>query len=232
MSLIKKLTSEPTIYVFTGLFILLMILTSSETFSVKLASVYGTMILIGTGISQLITPKIDINPIGGNTFQSLTWAIGAIFILTIIYNFLIYTARVSSVPVEGSAFERNFAAIKAQATLFSIDFEKIPFLSFMLFGVVIPILENKFLGRLFDFLTQTFEIPYTRLTTSVWAVILFCAGIFTWFHYKVRGINNNVDLLMTFIFGIAICLLIIKFRENESGTEMHVGWNLLSMLKG
>ena len=229
MAIIKKLTSEPTIYVFTGLFILLMILTSSEQFSTRLASVYGFMILIDIIIAQSIMPRLNINPVGGNTFSSILWAAGAILLLSLIYNGLNVVARASA---DGSAFSRNFASIKAQAALFSIEFEKIPFLSFLLFGVVIPIIETRLLARIFDFLTQTFQIAYTKFSSSLISVMIFCASIFTYFHFKVRGLNNNVDLLLTFIFAIITCIMFVKFKEAESATEFHIGWNSLAILKG
>lgn len=229
MALIRKLTSEPTIYVFTGLFILLMILTSSDQFSTRLASVYGVMIMLDFIISQLIVSRININPIGGNTLNSILWAVGAVLLLSLIYNGFNAIARASS---DGSAFSRNLVSIKSQASLFSIEFEKIPFLSFILFGIVIPIIETRLLARIFDYLTQTFQITYNRFSSALLGVIIFCASIFTYFHFKVRGLNNNVDLLLTFIFGMMTVILFIKFREAESATEFHVGWNSLAILKG
>ena len=229
MALIKKLTSEPTIYVFTGIFILLMILTSSDQFSTKLASVYGFMILIDLGISQLITSKFNINPLGGNTINSILWAAGAILLLSFVYKGINVVARAS---IEGSAFSQNFTSIKSQASLFSIEFEKIPFLSFMLFGIVIPIIETRLLARIFDFFTQTFQIGYNKFSGALLGVIVFCASLFTYFHFKVRGLNNNVDLFLTFIFGLMTLYLFIKFKEAESATEFHIGWNSLAILKG
>ena len=234
MSIARKLTSEPTIYVATGLFLLLMILTSSDNFSIKLASVYGTMIGLDFAISQFITPRVNINPIANNSLQSISYAIGAILLLMVFYSILNAVARQSALvgTPEGSALSRNFAIIKQQATIFSIEFEKIPVLSFLLFGIVIPVIETRLVSRIFDFITQTFSIAYNRFNATLISVIIFIAGLFTYFHFKVRGLNNNIDLLLTFIFGVMTVLLIIKFKEAESATEFHIGWNAASILKG
>ncbi len=234
MSLIKKLTSEPMIYVVTGVFLLLMILTSSETFSTKLASIYGTMMLVEVTISQFIVSRINTNPISGNSVQTLFWAAGSIAALLIAYSLINAVTRTSVAGsfADGSAITKNFAQIKQQASLMSIEFEKIPFLSFILFGIIIPIRETSLLGKIFDFITQTFQITYHKFSVTLMGVVFVISGLFTYFHLKVRGIDNNVDLLLTFVFGVMTLWLIIKFKEMESATEFHIGWNSLAILKG
>lgn len=237
MEFAKRLTSEPTIYFITGIFLLLMFFLASKDFADKLLLTYGAgIVFFDFLLYSLITPKINMNPIGGNTIQALAWAVGAILILTFIYGLLNSVARVSAVlpPTTGTAYERTFAQISSQAKIFAISgLETLFPLKFLLFALVIPVMETRLIGRIFDFVTQQFNIAYNSLKSpSLWAVIAFIASAFMFFHKNVRGIENNLDNLMTFIFGVISILLIIKFKEMESATEFHIGWNGLALLKG
>ena len=64
------------------------------------------------------------------------------------------------------------------------------------------------------------------------AIITIVATAFTYFHLKVRGINNNVDLAMTFLFAYLSLTLVIITKEPESANEFHVGTNLLALRYG
>ena len=53
-----------------------------------------------------------------------------------------------------------------------------------------------------------------------------------YFHLKVRGLNNNVDLAMTFVFGFISLILVGITKEMESANQFHVATNLLALRYG
>ena len=75
-------------------------------------------------------------------------------------------------------------------------------------------------------------IDISRFTLKNWALIGIIAGLFMFFHLKVRGINNNVDLMMTFVFAVVSLYLVARSREMESANYLHILWNSMAVLFG
>ena len=130
-----------------------------------------------------------------------------------------------------SVFQTIFQSFKF--SFGEIDFSKLPFVNHYLFGFLIPILETRTIARIYGFLGNLANINISNFKDGRnWALIALVSVLFMWFHLKVRGLNNNIDLAITLVFAIISIYLVGKFREIESANYLHIGWNGLALLLG
>ena len=114
-----------------------------------------------------------------------------------------------------------------------VDFSKFTSVKYYMYGFLIPILETITLARIYGVTAKLTNINISDFRNiRNWALMILSAFLFMYFHLKVRGINNNVDLAITFIFAIITLYLVGKFREVESADYFHVGWNSLALFFG
>lgn len=172
--------------------------------------------------------KINQNQIPNNTaraFGAALVAFGIFFTVTFaVTAFFQGTAFLQGTLDPSNPFQsimRNgFAAtgLSAEEPIFANS----KILTYYQFGIVIPFIETRMLVRLMEFLTTFFTISLSRISARLGAVYIFLAGLFVWLHSNVKGVEDNVALLMTFIFAIVTFELARKFREMESATDLHV----------
>lgn len=110
------------------------------------------------------------------------------------------------------------------------------FLTIIAWGLVIPLIETRFFfGRLFEenaFYGEKLtgiRIPLDRFTIQMVFVILFTAGLFTLFHITSKGLAS-IPLLITFIFGIVSCILVVMDQELKSAITVHVIANSVAVI--
>ena len=113
-----------------------------------------------------------------------------------------------------------------------VDFSQLTPVKYYLFGFWIPVTETLTIISLFIFLIWIFNVPIDLKDPRIHAIIIIIASAFTHFHLKVRGINNNIDLAMTFLFAYISLVIVAKTMEFESANQFHVGTNVLALTYG
>ena len=101
------------------------------------------------------------------------------------------------------------------------------------FIIVIPYTETSFLVRAEEFITSGLGISLEKMSISLAGVYIAIGVFFVWLHSNVKGVEDNVALLMTFIFAIFTFELVRKRnvifqkvvqsgREMESAIWLHI----------
>ena len=233
---IKRLTSEPAVFLLIFLSLLLIKLLTPKELGTEIISVYGLMLL---GDFLLFSFGSDIRSQSGNTAQSLLYAGISLVVLFGLYQGVIYTLRQSILPISATQAQLTqsvFQTIFHSMTRFQAqEIDLSQFLSFnvYLFGTLIPIMETRVIGRIYGFVAKLTSINVSDFRSfRNWFLIIAVSILFMWFHLKVRGINNNIDLAITFLFAVVSLFLVGKFRELESANYTHIGWNTFSLFLG
>ena len=237
---IKKLTSEPAIFAFLFTSLLLVKLLTPTALGTEIITIYGYM-LLGAFALWYFGTKIgsEVGSVSGNTAKSMTIAGIGIFILFIIYQVFVYFFRQSSLPfsvTDAQATQTVFQTVFQSFTKFGtydIDFTKSPLGNIFLFAIVIPLTETITISRLYGLVAKIFSIQIGDFRSHrTWALIGIIASLFMYFHLKVRGVNNNLDLAITFLFAITSLYMVGKFREIEPANYTHIGWNGMALIFG
>ena len=233
---IRKLTSEPSIFLLIFLSLLLIKLTTNRELGTEIISVYGLMLI---GDYLLFNFGSDVRSQSGNTGQSLLYAGIALVVMFGLYQGVIYALRQSILPIPATQSQLTqsvFQTVFQSMTRFGAqEVDLSGFLSFniYLFGFLIPIMETRVIGRIYGFIAKLTNINISNFKSfRNWSLIVAVSILFMYFHLKVRGINNNIDLAITFLFAVVSLFLIGKFRELESANYTHIGWNSLSLFLG
>lgn len=99
-------------------------------------------------------------------------------------------------------------------------------LTFVVYALLIPIIETvAFFGRGLEFLIKQFGVTPSLTNPRLWAIFVIISILFTYAHFAVRGVNNISGNLITFLFGMFSCFLVVKTRELEGAVNAHVIWN-------
>lgn len=221
-----KEIQETTILLWLGVLLAFMAVTFNQT----LALIYGLMlllILVFYAIRKEWGGKILINSEQKNTLQSLALAIGFLFIFMFIVVLLtsLFQSSLKVPPSVQTFFAHQFASsapILANSRL----------LTFLAWGIMIPILETRFFGLLYEFVGRQTNVEIFNLKSfSTWILILLIASLFTWFHIQAKGVHDVVAWMVTFVFGVLTCILISITKEFESATYFHIINNTLTILK-
>jgi len=107
------------------------------------------------------------------------------------------------------------------------------FLKVVAWGILIPIIEtNFFFGRVLEFTSEKFfkinpnSKQWLRLIPAIMIVVL----AFVLFHASVKGIQNNIALIMTGVFALVSCVVVVHFGETKQAIWMHIFANTLAIL--
>ena len=93
--------------------------------------------------------------------------------------------------------------------------------TYITFAFVIAYIETRFIIRLVFVLVHFFEISERKFSTTMFFIYMIVAGGFVWFHANVKGVEDSVALIMTFVFAIITFELARRFQEMESATHLH-----------
>lgn len=233
---IKKLTSEPAVFLLIFISLLLFRLTFNKELATDIITIFGFML---AGDFILWSIGSEVQSVSGNSAEALLWAGGSLVVLFLLYQFVNIIFRQSILPISASEAQLSqsvFQTVYQSMINFSgvtIDFSKFAAIKMYLFGFIIPLIETRVIARIYGMLGSLTNINISNFRDPRnLGLIALISFLFMWFHLQVRGINNNIDLLMTFLFGVVSLFLIGKFREIESAAELHVGWNSLALALG
>ena len=234
---IKRLTSEPAVFLLIFTSLLLFRLTFNKELANDIITIFGFM-LIGDFILFQIGQS-DIRSVSGNTPTAVFHASIALVVLFVLYQLVNVVMRQSVLPLGASEQQLSqsvFQTVYQSLVKFSgqeIDFSQFKAIKYYLFGFIIPLVETRVLGRIYGMLGNLNNINISNFRSwKTWGLITSVSLLFMYFHLQVRGVNNNIDLAMTFLFAVISLYLVGKFRELESANWLHVGWNSLALALG
>jgi len=239
IDIIKRLTSEPTLLIIILTSFILFKTTFEKEVGTEIIAIYIPMAILSLAIflfKQQGVITTQIKPVTGNSAQSLLSSGIAIIGFTALYSLVNNLFRQSVLPIQATseqlsqtAFQSFFGALVKFA---SVDFSQLTPIKYYLFGVLIPLTETLALVGLFIFFIWVFNITLDLKNPRLHGLIITLATLFMWFHLKVRGVNNNLDLAMTFLFAYLTFILVTRLKEYESANEFHVGTNVLALVYG
>jgi len=211
--------SEKSIYVFLFLILAFMWLT----FNRDIAAIYGMFLILDYIIYDMYgnSLKYKINGIVGNSLKAILFG-GLAVVIFLGISYLISTF-LQIAPTSGESFITHYLKIFAQTTPLLAGNKLLTLIGW---GLVIPIIETRlFFGRLFDLLVNSTNTSTTFINPRLLIVIGVISTLFTYFHFSVRGLSDNVALMGTFIFAAMSLLLVYYLKELESAQYFHVFWN-------
>ena len=217
----KKLIEEP--YIYGWLLILLAFLYI--TFNSTLAGIYSVMVMSSFVLYTLFTKKITINSISGNSFQSIMIAIISFGV------FALLMILVTSFLQNWAAVNPSFASImKYNMLSTALPLKESPWMAIAVWGFLIPIIETVLLGRILVSLADIFGIELSLKNVALWVLFIPISVGFVWFHITAKQVSANAALLLTFVFGMFTCAMIIYFKEMESAIYLHQLNNTLATI--
>ena len=233
---LRRLTSEPSIIVIVLTSLILFKTTFEKEAGTEIISVYLPMTLLVVAMylfKRNVIPS-PIKQISGNSGESLLWAGGSIAGFTLLYGVVNSIFRASQLATQEalsqSAYQSFFSAL---VSFSAVDFSQLTFVKYYLFGFLIPIIETITIINLVIFIGWIFDVSITQLgNPRVYGIFALVSTAFMYFHLKVRGIDNNIDLAMTFLFGFISLIIAAKTMEFEAANEFHIGTNLLALRYG
>jgi membrane protease YdiL (CAAX protease family) len=125
----------------------------------------------------------------------------------------------------GSVLETLSAAVPA------LSDSKI--LTVLAWGVIIPMIETRFFfGRMLEFLAEQFKVNLSKNGFGARQIFLFSvvSAIFTVFHLTAKSGQGNVALVLTFLFGMISCFMVVYFQELKQAINLHVFSNTIAVL--
>ncbi len=109
-------------------------------------------------------------------------------------------------------------------------------LTFIGWAVVIPIIETSFFfGRLLEgFSTYAENVVRGKISLKdysipLFIIILLVSALFALFHITAKGLES-IPLLITFIFAVISCILVIRHQELRGAIFMHIVVNAAAVL--
>lgn len=208
--MVVNIRSKEASYIIYALLALAFLAT---VFKERLGLVYGLFMFIDLTMLVLMTPKLNMNVIGGNTLKSIAYAIGAYVLLIIIH-----TASATVLQGITPTWQGMIEMTRPQSTL-ALAGSK--FLEGFSTVFLVAFIETRvFFGRLFEFFATQTKTSLKVISFRLILLMSVIAGIFTWFHINVRGISNSAWLI-TFVFAMLSLYLVYKFKETESAVHFH-----------
>ncbi len=236
---LERITSEPAVILIILTSLIFFKTTFEKEVGTEIVSIYQVMITLVIVMFFLKKEGIitsEIRQIQGNSGESLLYAGGALIGFSALYSLVNTLFRQSILPIQATAQQLNqsvFQSVFSGLVKFSsVDFSQLTPIKYYLFGFVIPITETLTIIGLMVFLTWIFNESLSIKNPRLHAIIILISSLFMFFHLKVRGINNNIDLVMTFLFAYLSLLMAAYLKESEAPNEFHIGTNLLALIYG
>ena len=208
-----KIYPEKGFYIFLDIILLFMLIN----FSSPLATIYALMSIIGWIMyydTSFISYPIDKK--GSSWALAFIWA-GVIYIAFILVSSKIFTSF-------GVAEYAQVSSIVTLVATTNPAFASSMILTFVAFGMLIPIIETTFWSRLTEWLGYAAKttLSFNFLNLKLWAIILVSSGIFGLFHATSKGVTNNSALIVTVIFMVISIWMILFFGEIKQAILLHI----------
>lgn len=238
------MVSQPLFYyVFLGVSLFFLTLTKDA----RIAGIFLVALFVDFAIFQQLPTSINQNQIPKNTGTALTFALVA-FAIFIGVTFVVTAALQGTAFLQGtidpenpiqSILRHGFAStglseddpiLSIRQNLFSAEdpiFADSIILTYLEFGIVIAFIETRLIIRIWEFLSKGLNIPLGKFSTRMFFVMFIVSAMFMFFHSEVKGVQDNVANLMTFIFAFISLEFARRTREMEGATYFHIINNIV-----
>ncbi len=180
-------------------------------YSLPLATIYLAMVLVGSlmylvPIYSNLFRWIPFQKKEGSMLTKIAWGVGAGVAFIYLYNYVLSSETLG----------RVFAATA---------FGESELIGKLTFGVLIAIVETRFFFRsIMQWWAWKINQPTNISPFSVGGIklMVFFGAIFAIFHATAKGVSNNMELMLTFAFGMVSVAMILYFQEVIQAAIMHV----------
>lgn len=230
------LLKEPFIFIWLGLGLSFL----AVNFSLSVSVIYSIMLGVCVGIWMISKNKhIAINDVRGNSTMSILYSliVWSLCILGLNMVFLtVFGNAFSMVPTLAEFFKQNSAAFLG-ATTPALENSRLT--AFLVFAIIIPIIETILYVSLFRLVLNISKIPILKSSLKDLRFYginaIFAVGAI-FFHMTAKGTTSFIPLLMvfSFFFWSGIIGTIPFFNghsEMESSIWLHILNNSLAVLK-
>lgn len=221
--MVKKLTPEG-VTILLGIILLFLLIN----FNPELGTIFGLMLIVDyiiyhdkTWISfEVETDERRLIDILGGMFGYAVFIILATVSTTVFQQLSAITNPMNAV------FERLAASTPI--------FEKSKFLTFVGWGILIPIVETRFFfGRMMELFAYKANVKLALNNIKSWLIFVFISAVFTIFHFSAKAVSatqfDEMALFLTFLFGMVSCALVVYMRELSSAIQMHIISNSIAI---
>lgn len=228
---IEFLLVEPNTY----FFLFLVIAFLGLTFDARVQTVYGMLLAADFVFWIAYKENFNYSTLGSNTLEALVWGGVAYVIFYFVTFYVVGFLQASAIP-NYAAFNKHLQSALLGAAVDVPVFAGNKFVTFIVYGIVIPIIETRTLvGRLVDFLAKithtSLVFAFNKTVLPTLAVALVTGLIAAWFHIQAKGVGANVDLFIVFLFFAASALLVVYKREMKSAIFLHIINNSRTVLE-
>jgi len=230
------LTEPHNTWVFISLTVLFA-LTFFQTVDSYIGLVYMGMVLA----SYVIYKELPSNKKFG-TFSTKNNTLKSVAVAVVVYAIFIFLAGAIVFSTQASAFNsqsifgRISGSLLGSASKVVIDgpvFAGFPLITAFIYSVYIPIIETTFAVMVMlgiaSALNIDLKLAFNFAVSNTIAIFLAVASLMTFFHFKVKGVTNNPDLIITFAFFFLTCALALWMKEIESANYLHILNNFVSV---
>ena len=107
-----------------------------------------------------------------------------------------------------------------------------PYIKFAVMGIVGPLVETRFFfGPFLKWSSSLFNssLEFALANLKMWFTFAWVAAWFAVFHLTAKFAVGNVAFLVTFLFGIASCLVVVVRKQLLEAKVLHVANNMISL---
>lgn len=211
---------------FSGLIVLLSfaLFFVSTNVNPALGNIYQGLAVVGIAIllADYTFGKRDIKLIN----KKINW-MTALVIAGISYVILIFSSYFMSSLSKIIPLTEILSLLGASAPVFSSS----PQINFLIFAVIIPIVETAVIFALaIDLFASIFNIKLNKMSFKLVSLFVVLSFGFLLFHINAKGILNESALLLVFLMGFISCILIWLYRESRIAILFHVIANTIASL--
>lgn len=154
---------------------------------------------------------------------NLIWGIGCYVIFTLVTTFLL--SKIGNANVNVQNIISNVFATESVL-------EGSRWIKLIVWGVLIPIIETRFFFRTLLMWGQYASGTIHANPFSVVGVVTsaFFGALFASFHFVAKGVTNNQELAVTFMFGFISTMVVLWFKEAIQAVWMHIITNTLAIM--
>jgi|TARA_Y100000034_G_scaffold114936_1_gene151534 membrane protease YdiL (CAAX protease family) len=203
-------------------------------FKLELGTIFLVMIVTSMLVFFGLPARLTHNSKPRNTFQAIldaSIALGIVLISTIVLSTVFQGFLTTG--QEFSLLSSGFSSLGTDKILPQSAqpiFAQSAFLTILTFGIIIAMIETRFLARVYEALASVFKVNLNTFNTKVIALTVILSALFVAYHFNAKGITDNVSLLITFIFAFVTLELVRRRQELEAATYLHIFNNLLFII--
>lgn len=173
---------------------------------------------------------------GGLIFNGVSNNSGQALLHAIIALVVVFVLSISVVTVLSHSEGLNDVLVKVKRSIFGSEtkiYSTNPILTFIAGTILVASIETRtFFGTLLDLMSKVLKVNINTVNKGSIVLAGIVSALFVVYHIGSKGLSYDAALAVTFIFAVASCFLVLKDREVEGATYLHIINNGLAMIRG